>query len=155
MKSQKCSIVEIDGELILMAFHAHFLPHQQYSQVYCTDCLRCYIKDRAKQGTVLVKVQSVLCEDAVRLKWVIPTRLRLLVLFLVVPAYFGNYFLILYRELLNRYWLEHLNRSKAIVLVISTGELIKFAIHFTVGNFGFSCLDLSMRMPVVFTFFTR
>ena len=30
----KCSIVENDGELILMALHAHFLPQQQYSRVY-------------------------------------------------------------------------------------------------------------------------
>ena len=36
--------------------------------------LRCYIKGAAKQATDLVKVQSVLCEDTVRLKRVIVVR---------------------------------------------------------------------------------
>ena len=34
MMSPKCSIVENDGELMLMALHKHFLPHQQYSRWY-------------------------------------------------------------------------------------------------------------------------
>ena len=32
--SSKCSIVENNDELMLMALHTHFLPQQQYSQVY-------------------------------------------------------------------------------------------------------------------------
>ena len=31
--SPKCSIVEKDGELMLIALHTHFLPQQQYSRV--------------------------------------------------------------------------------------------------------------------------
>ena len=93
---------------------------------------------------MLLKVQSVLCEDPVRLKRVIPTRVRRLVLFLVVPAYFRNIFLIPYRKFFNRYWFEHLNRSKAIVLVISTGKLIKFAIHFTIVNNGLDFLQIEI-----------
>ena len=34
MMFQKCSIVEDDGELVLMALHTHFLPQQQYSRVH-------------------------------------------------------------------------------------------------------------------------
>ena len=34
MTSSKCSIVENDSELILMALHTHFLPQQQYSRMY-------------------------------------------------------------------------------------------------------------------------
>ena len=34
MMSPKCSIIENDGELLLMALHTHFLPQQQYSRVY-------------------------------------------------------------------------------------------------------------------------
>ena len=34
MMSPKCSIVENDGELMLMPLHTHFLPQQQYSRVY-------------------------------------------------------------------------------------------------------------------------
>ena len=34
MMSPKCSIVETNCELMLMALHAHFLPQQQYSRVY-------------------------------------------------------------------------------------------------------------------------
>ena len=33
MMSPKCSIVEKDGELMLIALHTHFLPQQQYSRV--------------------------------------------------------------------------------------------------------------------------
>ena len=32
--SPKCSIIENDGELMLMAIHAHFLPQQQFSRLY-------------------------------------------------------------------------------------------------------------------------
>ena len=32
--SPKCSLVENDGELMLMVLHTHILPHQQYSRVY-------------------------------------------------------------------------------------------------------------------------
>ena len=31
---------------------------------HSSDCLRCRTKDKAKQATELVKVQSVLCEEA-------------------------------------------------------------------------------------------
>ena len=34
MMSPKCSIVENNGELMLMALHTYFLPQQQYSRVY-------------------------------------------------------------------------------------------------------------------------
>ena len=34
MMSPKCSIVENDGELMLMALHTPFLPQQRYSRVY-------------------------------------------------------------------------------------------------------------------------
>ena len=34
MMSPKCSIVESDGELMLMALHSYFLPQQQYSREY-------------------------------------------------------------------------------------------------------------------------
>ena len=36
MMSPKCSIVENDGEFMLIALHTHFLPQQQYSRVYAT-----------------------------------------------------------------------------------------------------------------------
>ena len=39
MMSPKSSVIENDGELMLMAFHAHFLPQQQYCQVYALFCL--------------------------------------------------------------------------------------------------------------------
>ena len=32
--SPECSIVENDGELMLMAVHTHFLPQQQYTRMY-------------------------------------------------------------------------------------------------------------------------
>ena len=35
--SPKCSIVENDGELMLMAFHTIFLPQHQYSRVYAHE----------------------------------------------------------------------------------------------------------------------
>ena len=34
MMSPKCSIVENDGELMLMTLHTDFLPQQQYSRLY-------------------------------------------------------------------------------------------------------------------------
>ena len=34
MVSPKCSIIENDGKLMLMAFHKHFLPRQHYSRKY-------------------------------------------------------------------------------------------------------------------------
>ena len=40
-------------------------------QAYSSDRLYCHIKGKAKQASELVKVQSVLCEDAMRLKKVI------------------------------------------------------------------------------------
>ena len=34
MISPKCSTVENDGELMMMALHTHFLPQKQYSKAY-------------------------------------------------------------------------------------------------------------------------
>ena len=34
MMSPKCSTVENDGELMMMALHTHFLPQKQYSKAY-------------------------------------------------------------------------------------------------------------------------
>ena len=41
---------------------------------HLSDCLLCYIKGMAKQASELVKVQSVLCEDAMCLKRLIVVR---------------------------------------------------------------------------------